>query len=66
MGLSGHALGLLSASADANLVGIANPSGVTLSGTGEFCAEIGVWPAEFDICKTASLKYQNKHWSVGF
>ncbi len=66
LGLSGHVLCLLSASADANLVGIANPSGVTLSGTGEFCAEIGVWPAEFDICKTASLKYQNKHWSVGF
>ncbi|MFM2296202.1 MAG: hypothetical protein RLZZ350_2615, partial [Verrucomicrobiota bacterium] len=66
MGLSGRVLCLLSASAEANLVGIANPSGVTLSGTGEFCAEIGVWPAEFDICKTASLKYQNKHWSVGF
>lgn len=66
LGLSGHVLCLLSASADANLVGIANPSGVTLSGTGEFCASIGFWPAEFDICKTASLKYQNKHWSVGF
>lgn len=57
---------LLSASAEANLVGVANPNGVNLTGTGEFCAEVGVWPAEFDLCKTATLQYQNKHWSVGF
>ena len=66
MGLSGRVLCIVSASASANLVGVANPSGVSMSGSGEFCATIGVWPAEFDICKTAHLKYQNKSWSVDF
>lgn len=66
MGLSGRVLCIVSASATCNLVGVANPSGVTMSGSGEFCGSVGVWPAEFDICKTAHLRYQDKSWSVDF
>jgi hypothetical protein len=66
LGVHGELLCIVSVGGTVKLVGVKNPDGLTLKGTGEVHGEIGPCPFCISFSKSIGMQYKNGSWDVDF
>ncbi len=66
LGASGEVLCIVSVEGKVKLIGVKNPSGLTLKGTGELSGEIGFCPLCISFSKSLGITYKNGSWDIDF
>jgi hypothetical protein len=66
LGAHGELLCIVSVGGTIKLVGVKNPDGLTLKGTGEVEGEIGWCPFCISFSKSIDMTYKNGSWDVDF
>lgn len=66
LGAHGDLLCIVSVGGEIKLIGVKNPDGLTLTGTGEVEGSIGPCPFCISFSKTIGMKYKNGSWDVDF
>jgi hypothetical protein len=66
LGVQGELLCIVSVGGTVKLVGVKNPDGLTLKGSGEVHGDIGPCPFCVSFSKTIGMQYKNGSWDVDF
>jgi uncharacterized protein YoxC len=66
LGVQGELLCIVSVGGTVKLVGVKNPDGLTLKGSGEVHGDIGPCPFCISFSKSIGMQYKNGSWDVDF